>query len=204
MIPEYLKDTVRAAPLSTFWEDITIFLFKPKLIRHNPMVEAQFSQALTFTVEKCTDQLSVLILEQNESCFWNFLVFYDSMFSSLRQVNFRVITVFVVAEYWKKSGLIYELVIEGGITSVCSRSDKRTIGLCSYAQLAFVEVFGSLAPVRQILWMNISLQKHSMMLRNFLVMVREIVILRHDENKIFLDVIQLHMFRKCWLMSKLV
>lgn len=73
------------------------------------------------------------------------------MFSSLRQVNFRVITVFVVVEYWKKSGLIYELVIEGGITSVCSRSDKRTIGLCSYAQLAFVEVFGSLAPVRQIL-----------------------------------------------------
>lgn len=75
------------------------------------------------------------------------LVFYDSMLSSHGPVNFRIITVFVVFEYKKISGLSCEIIIPGGTTRVDSRSDKRTTALCSYPHLNFVEDFGSLAPV---------------------------------------------------------
>lgn len=75
------------------------------------------------------------------------LVFYDSILSSHGPVNFRIITVFVVCEYEKISGLSCEIIIAGGTTRVDSISDKRTIALCSYSHLNFVEDFGSVAPV---------------------------------------------------------
>ena len=48
----------------------------------------------------------------------------------------------------RTSGLSCEIAIAGGITSLDSRSDKRTQSgaVCSNRQLFFFEVFGSLEP----------------------------------------------------------
>ena len=105
------------------------------------MVEAQYPQAPTSTAKKCTDQLFVFIVGQSGSYFPNLVAFHDSIFSSQGQVSSTIITIFVVAEYRRISDLSCEIAIAGGITSVDSRSDKRTLSgaLFSHPQFFFLK-----------------------------------------------------------------
>ena len=66
------KEAVQAAPLSVFKEDLANFLLKPKRMRHDLMVEAQYPRAPTSTAKKCTDQLFDLIAEQSGLYFPKF------------------------------------------------------------------------------------------------------------------------------------
>ena len=120
-------------------QDLTNFLVKPKRMRHDLMVEAHYSRAPTSTAKKFTDQPFALIAEQIGSYFPNLVACHDSMFSSQGQVSSRIITVFVVVEHRRMSGLSCEIAIASGITSVDSRSDKRTQSgaLYSNPQLLF-------------------------------------------------------------------
>ena len=71
---------------------------KPKPMRHDLMVEAQYPQAPTSTAKKCMDQPFALIAEQSGSYFPNLVACHDSIFSSQGQVSSRIITVFAVVE----------------------------------------------------------------------------------------------------------
>ena len=118
-------------------------------MRHDLMVEAQYPQAPTSTAKKCRDQPIDLIAEQSGSYYPNLVACHDSMFSSQGQVTSRIITVFLNVEQRRISSLSCEIVIVAQITTVDSRSDKRTQSGtgCSNPQLFFFkEVFGSLEP----------------------------------------------------------
>ena len=84
--------------MSAVFIDLTNFLVKPKAMRHDLMMEAQYLWAPTSIAKKCTDQAFVLIAEHNGSCFPNLVAWHDSMFSSQGQVSSRIITVFVDVE----------------------------------------------------------------------------------------------------------
>ena len=83
---------------AVFRDDLTNFLVKPKPMRHDLMVEAEYPRAPTSIAKKCTDQAFVLITEHNGSCFPNLVGCHDSMFSSQGQGSSRIITVFVDVE----------------------------------------------------------------------------------------------------------
>ena len=85
------------------------------------------------------DQPFDLIAEQSGSYFPNLVACHDSMFSSQGQISSRIITVFVDVEKRRISGLSCDIAILGGITSVDSRSDKRTQSgaVCNNPQLLF-------------------------------------------------------------------
>ena len=102
------------------------------------MVEAQYAQARTSTAKKCTEQPFVLIAEQSGSYVPNLVACHDSMLSSQGQVSSRIIT-FLLWMLRRTSDLSCEIAIAGGITSLDSRSDKRTQSgaVCSNRQLFF-------------------------------------------------------------------
>ena len=75
------KETVKAALLSVF-RDLTNLLVKPKCIRHDLMVDAQYTQAPISTAKKCMDQPFALIAEQRGSYFPNLAAWHNSVFFS--------------------------------------------------------------------------------------------------------------------------